>query len=71
MQKMILVITTVLLITAANISAYAQNADKKEPEKKETTTVDAWRQALPEREQPTPPVVVMEEKRYLQSSGSA
>ncbi len=63
MQKMILAVTTLLLITLASISAYAQNTDKKETEK--TTTVDAWRQALPQAEQTsdTPPVVVMEESR--------
>jgi ketosteroid isomerase-like protein len=63
MQKMILVITTFLLITAANISAYAQTPEKKEPEKKEATTADAWRQALPTNEQTydSPAPVVMEE----------
>ncbi len=65
MQKMILVIIAVLLITAANISVYTQNTDKKETEKKETTTADAWRQALPANEQTydTPAPVVMEESR--------
>lgn len=63
MQKMILVITAVFFITSASIGAYAQNTEKKDTGKKETTTADAWRQALPASEQTSaaPPVVVMEE----------
>ncbi len=63
MQKMILVITLLLLTTSASISVQAQSPEKKETDKKETTTADAWRQALPEGEQfsNTAPVVVMEE----------
>jgi len=65
MQKMILVITTLLLATLASISVNAQATQKKETEKKETTTADAWRQALPEGEQvsETQPVVIVEESR--------
>ena len=65
MQKMTLVITTLLLITSASVSAFAQTPEKKEGEKKPATTADAWRQALPASEQTsdTPPVVVMEESR--------
>ncbi len=65
MRKMTLVITTLLLITSASISAYAQATDKKDTQKKETTTVDAWRQALPTTEQSsdTSSTVVMEESR--------
>jgi len=65
MQKMILVITTLLLITSASISAFAQNPEKKETEKKEGTTADAWRKALPASEQTsdTAPEVIMEESR--------
>ncbi len=60
MQKMILIIATLFLITSASIDAHAQNTEKKEPEK--TITVDAWRQALPEAEQTSnTPVVVMGE----------
>lgn len=60
MQKMILIIATLFLITSASIDAHAQNTEKKEPEK--TTAVDAWRQALPESEQTSnTPVVVMDE----------
>ena len=61
MRKMILVTASFLLITIASISAEAQNTEKKETEK--TSTVDAWRQALPESEQPDTPIVVMEESR--------
>lgn len=62
---MILVMTALLLTTFASISVNAQATDKKEPEKKETTTatLDAWRKALPEGEQPDQPMVVMEESR--------
>lgn len=65
MQKMTLVVTTLLLITSASISAFAQTPEKKEDDKKPTTTADAWRQALPANEQTsdTPPVVVMQESR--------
>jgi len=65
MQKMILVITTLLLTTLASISVNAQATQKKETKKKETTTADAWRQALPEGEQvsETQPVVIVEESR--------
>ncbi len=60
MQKMILIIATLFLITSASIDAHAQNTEKKEPEK--ITAVDAWRQALPESEQTSnTPVVVMDE----------
>lgn len=59
MQKMILIIAALLSMTSANISVHAQNTEKKEPEK--TTTVDAWRQALPESEQPSNAIVVMDE----------
>lgn len=62
---MILAIPALLLITSASIGAYAQNTEKKEDEKPKTSTVDAWRGALPESEQTsdTPPVVVMDESR--------
>jgi len=65
MQKIISIVTTLLLITSASICAFAQSTDKKEDEKKSATTVDAWRKALPANEQTsdTPPVVVMEESR--------
>jgi len=63
MQKMILVIILTLLTTLASVSVQAQTPEKKDSDKKETTTVDAWRQALPESEQPSnaAPVLVMEE----------
>jgi hypothetical protein len=63
MQKMILVVTVLLLMTSANINAHAQGTEKKEGEK--TTTLDAWRQAIPEGEQNpnSQPVVVIEESK--------
>lgn len=63
MQKMTLLVTALFLMTTAGINAYAQGSEKKEAEK--TTTVDAWRQALPEGEQNpnAQPVVVMEESK--------
>jgi hypothetical protein len=63
MQKMILAITLLLLTTLASVGVQAQTPEKKETDKKEGTTADAWRQALPEAEQPANavPVYVMEE----------
>ncbi len=63
MRKMILVITALSLVTLASVSTHAQATEKKEAEK--TTTLDAWRQALPEGEQSSnaTPVVVAEESR--------
>jgi ketosteroid isomerase-like protein len=52
-----------LLITFAGVSASAQGTEKKEAEK--TTTIDAWRQALPDGNQSpnTPPTVAMDESK--------
>lgn len=61
MQKTILATAALLLITLSGISADAQATDKKDNEKNKTTTVDAWRNAIPEGENTSPPVVVMEE----------
>ena len=63
MQRMILFITALFLIASANIYATAQTTEKKEGEK--TTTLDAWRQAIPEGEQNAnaQPAVVMEESK--------
>lgn len=64
MQKMILATTALLLITLTSVSANAQNTDKKEDEKPKTSTVDAWRNALPQSETvDAPPAVVMEESK--------
>lgn len=50
MRKMILVIIPALLfITLASASVRAQGTEKKETEK--TTTIDAWKQALPDGDQ--------------------
>ena len=64
MRKMILVIMpALLLITLASAGARAQGTDKKETEK--TTTLDAWRQALPDADQSAnmPPTVAMDESK--------
>ncbi len=52
MSKLMPVITIILLVTLANLTAFSQDKDKKEPEKPTTTTVDAWRTALPVSENP-------------------
>lgn len=64
MQKIILsIISALLLITLAKTNTHAQNTEKKEGEK--TTTIDAWRQSMPDNDQSSnaPPVVVMEESK--------
>jgi len=62
MRKMILVtIPALLLLTLASVSASAQGTEKKETEK--TTTLDAWRQALPDGSANTPPIVAMDESK--------
>jgi ketosteroid isomerase-like protein len=53
MQKIILVIAVFTIITLTNFSTPAQDKEKKEAEKPTTTTVDAWRDAMPTTEQPT------------------
>lgn len=62
MQKLLLIAAAFFSLTA---SAAAQTTDKKEPEKPATTTVDAWRQAIPEAERitDTPATVYMEESK--------
>lgn len=60
MRKMIsAAIPALLLLTLANATVSAQGTQKKETEK--TTTLDAWRQALPDGDQSanTPPTVAM------------
>lgn len=63
MQKGILIIIALLFVISVNINASAQGTEKKEAEK--TTTLDAWRQALPEGEQNpnAQPVIVMAESK--------
>ncbi len=62
MHKIILAIAVFTLITLANLSTQAQDKEKKETEKPKTTTVDAWREALPATEQsPTNPTSVTEQ----------
>jgi Domain of unknown function (DUF4440) len=55
MRKTIRLMIMLLLVTLANLAAYAQqDKEKKEAEKPQTTTADAWRNALPVTEQPSP-----------------
>jgi len=49
MRKTIWVMTSLLVITIANLGTYAQDKPEKPPQ---TSTVDAWRQAMPATEQP-------------------
>ena len=52
MRKIISAMAVLLVITTANLATYAQDKEKKETEKPpQTSTVDAWRQALPVTEQ--------------------
>lgn len=55
MSKIMPVMAMLLLIGLANFSTEAQNNEKKEAEKPQTSTVDAWRNALPVNEQPSNP----------------
>jgi ketosteroid isomerase-like protein len=50
MPKIMAVTATLLLVTFASLNTHAQ--DKKEAEKPKTSTVDAWRNAMPVNEQP-------------------
>lgn len=52
MKKFILAAAAFLTAISANIGVQAQEKDKKESEKTQTTTVDAWREALPLEEKP-------------------
>lgn len=52
MRRTILLIGALLLITSAGVDGYAQNTEKKDAEKSQTTTIDAWREAAPLAEQP-------------------
>lgn len=54
MKKVIIVLTTFVLITLASIGIHAQEVKKKnDSNKPTTTTIDAWRQALPGAEMTT------------------
>jgi ketosteroid isomerase-like protein len=50
MSQLMPVVTLLLLAGLANLTVYSQDKDK--PEKPTTTTVDAWRTALPVNETP-------------------
>lgn len=68
MQKIILLTAAFTLITLTSLSAQAQDKEKKEAEKPQTTTVDAWRTALPVNEQPpTRPAPVAEESEVVET----
>lgn len=63
-----------LILLTAGVAARAQNTDKKETEKTQTTTVDAWRDAVPLNEQPpvtAPPVVIEESKDNVEGEEQA
>ncbi|MGI8670057.1 MAG: nuclear transport factor 2 family protein [Aridibacter sp.] len=49
MQKIRLIITTILLTILASVAVHAQET-KKPDQKPQTTTLDAWRQAFPQNE---------------------
>lgn len=49
---MILATAALLFISITGIGTYAQDGEKKEEKKAETTTLDAWRTALPGQEEP-------------------
>lgn len=64
MRKIISVGAQFLLIAIVSLDLHAQISKEKEKDKTpQTTTVDAWREALPQSEQTGPPVVVVEESR--------
>lgn len=66
MRKIITAATILFLTTLTSVSAFAQAAEKKDEEKPKTTTVDAWREAMPlgtEQTSDTQPVVVVEESK--------
>jgi ketosteroid isomerase-like protein len=65
MQKTTLAISTFLLLIFVTVNGYAQSTEKKDGEKTQTGTADAWRQAIPEAEQTanTPLLIAPEESR--------
>ncbi len=73
MQKMILFTAALLLITLASVGAQAQSTENKDAEKSKTTTVDAWRDALPVNEQPpvAPEVIADESRDNVESEEAA
>ena len=52
MRKLILATAAFVFISVSGVAAFAQSTDNKEEKKPETTTIDAWRGALPASEQP-------------------
>ena len=44
--------TAFVFLAMASFSTFAQNTETKPTEKNETTTLDSWRQALPDKEEP-------------------
>ncbi|MEJ7848049.1 MAG: nuclear transport factor 2 family protein [Pyrinomonadaceae bacterium] len=53
MMKTILASITLLLVTLATSGIQAQTPEKQDPEKPQTTTLDAWRTALPPQSEQT------------------
>ena len=52
MKKIIFSITAFVFLAMASFSAFAQKTETKPTEKNEITTLDSWRQALPDKEEP-------------------
>lgn len=67
MKKRILIFASFLLVAFGGSEAAAQGVEKKEAEKPKTTTVDAWRDAVPQSEQPAPVLVMEESKDNVES----
>jgi ketosteroid isomerase-like protein len=62
MRKTISAMAVLFVITTANLASHAQDKEKKETEKPpQTSTADAWRQALPATEQPQTTTPVSDE----------
>ena len=53
MKKLALTGAAFALLAFANFNAAAQTTDNGQPEKQEKTTIDAWRGAMPQAEQPS------------------
>ena len=52
MRKLILPAAAFIFVSLSGVAVFAQSTDNKEEKKPETTTIDAWRGALPASEQP-------------------
>lgn len=68
MQKTILIITTLVLFGAASINAYAQDTETKKSGN--TSTIDAWREALPGKEEPYTDPSAAENKNNVEETAA-